>query len=65
MHGIPLDTDILDIEKELQVQNRFVDIEKTFKIQKFDKIQNKKTDTESLIIVFMVVQKLIFLHICI
>ena len=28
MHGIPLDTDILDIEKELKVQNSLVDIEK-------------------------------------
>ena len=52
IHGIPLDTDIVDIEKELQAQNSFVDIEKTFRLQKFDKIQNKKTDTESLIIVF-------------
>ena len=52
IHGIPLDTDILDIEKELQAQNSFVHIEKTFRLQKFDKIQNEKTDTETLIIVF-------------
>ena len=52
MHGIPLDTDILDIEKEIQVQNSFVDIKKAFRLQKFGKIQEKKTDTESLIIVF-------------
>ena len=52
MHGIPLDTDISEIEKELQIQNSFVDIEKAFRLQKFDKIQEKKIDTESLIIVF-------------
>ena len=52
MHGIPLDTDILDIEKELKVQNSFVDIEKVFRLQKFDKIQDKRTDTESVIIVY-------------
>ena len=52
MHGIPLDTDISDIEKELQIQNSFVDIEKVFRLQKFDKIQEKKIDTESLIVVF-------------
>ena len=52
IHGIPLDTNISDIEKELQVQNNFVHIEKIFRLQKFDKIQNKKRDTESLIIVF-------------
>ena len=33
-------------------ESGFVHIEKTFRLQKFDKIQNKKTDTESLIIVF-------------
>ena len=52
MHGIPLDTDILNIEKELKVQNSFVDIEKVFRLQKFDKIQDKKTGTESVITVY-------------
>ena len=47
-----MDTNISDIEKELQVQNNFVHIENIFRLQKFDKIQNKKRGTESLIIVF-------------
>ena len=42
MHGIPLNTDILDIEKELKVQNSFVDIEKVFRLQKFVKIRIRK-----------------------
>ena len=50
IHGIPLDTDISEIGKELPSQNSFV--EKAFRLQKFDKIQEKKIDTESLIIVF-------------
>ena len=49
IHGIPLDTDISEIEKELQSQNSCV--EKAFRLQKFDKIQEKKIDTESIIIV--------------
>ena len=52
IHGIPLDTNIFDIEKELKVQNSLVDIEKVFRLQKFDKIQDRKTDTESIIIVY-------------
>ena len=52
MHGIPLDTNIFDIEKELKVQNSFADIEKVLRLQKFDKIQDKKIDTESVIIVY-------------
>ena len=50
--GYITDTDILDIEKELKVQNSLVDIEKVFRLQKFDKIQDKRTDTESVIIVY-------------
>ena len=49
MHGIPLDTDIFDIEKELQVQKSFVDIKKVFRLQKFDKIEDKKTVTQNLL----------------
>ena len=52
MHGIPLDTYISEIEKKLQIQTSFLDIEKAFRLQNYDKIQEKKTDTESLIIVF-------------
>ena len=48
-HGIPLEMKTNEIKEELEYANN-IKIEKISRLQKFDKIKNKKQDTESIII---------------